>query len=165
MAKWGGTQRRDWRERFVEKVDRRGDDECWPWLGAVNKRSGYGVFGKAQGVILSAHVVAIEYATGEPVPEGMWVDHVRKNGCVRRDCVNWLSHLEVVTPGENLRRAVGDTCQRGHAWAMHGYQRPNGTWVCRTCATQGQREYRARKKKELRHDGAEPVEKSEQRVG
>jgi len=28
--------------RFWEKVDRRGDLECWPWLGVTVK--GYGIF-------------------------------------------------------------------------------------------------------------------------
>lgn len=143
MAKWGGTQKRDWRERFIEKVDRRADDECWPWLGAVNEKTGYGVFGKAQGVVLSAHVAAIEYATGEPPTQGEWVDHVRKNGCTRRDCVNWRSHLEVVTPGENLRRAKGENCQRGHSRALHSFVRSNGQRYCKVCEADNQRRRRA----------------------
>jgi hypothetical protein len=30
-------------ERYWEKVDKRGDDECWPWLAAKHER-GYGQF-------------------------------------------------------------------------------------------------------------------------
>lgn len=33
----------DTRARFWSKVDRRGPDECWPWVGALNY-AGYGAF-------------------------------------------------------------------------------------------------------------------------
>lgn len=137
----------DWKHRFLLKVDRRADDECWPWLGAVQKKTGYGVFGRGPGSkTLSAHVVAIEYATGDLPPKGTHVDHVKKNGCTRRDCVNWVSHLEVVTPKVNAQRAVQDSCPRGHLRADHSYTRPNGQRLCRPCATQKQREWRDKKK-------------------
>lgn len=32
-------------EQFWEKVDRRGDDECWPWTGS-RTAAAYGLFGK-----------------------------------------------------------------------------------------------------------------------
>lgn len=31
-------------DRIWAMVDRRGDDECWPWTGATNK-AGYGMYG------------------------------------------------------------------------------------------------------------------------
>lgn len=141
-----GGARRDWRARFAEKVDRRGPDECWPWLGATNKRSGYGVFGRATGVVVGAHVAAIEYETGEMPPLGMTVDHVRERGCVRRDCVN-PSHLDVVSLRENLQRGGNKQkthCPVGHDYATQGHTRPNGWRYCRTCSTAQQRERRQR---------------------
>jgi hypothetical protein len=68
-------------------VDRSsGPDACWPWLGRRD-RDGYGriqVKGKAKG----AHVVALELATGEPVPSGELVRH----SCDNPPCCNPL-HL------------------------------------------------------------------------
>jgi HNH endonuclease len=43
-------------ERFWRYVDKRGDDECWPWLGGLSS-SGYGYF-KAARKNLRAHRVA-----------------------------------------------------------------------------------------------------------
>lgn len=136
-----GGARRDWRERFAEKVDRRGPEECWPWIGALNKKTGYGVFGRTTGVVISAHVAAIEYATGELPPLGMTVDHVRARGCTRRDCVN-SAHLEVVSMVENIQRGGNKQkthCPVGHDYAIHGHTRLNGWRYCRTCGTAQQR--------------------------
>lgn len=143
------TRKRDWRERFFEKVEFRGTEECWPWKGAVNKVTGYGVFGRGPGkLVVAAHVVAMEFFADEAVPKGMTVDHVRARGCVRRDCVN-PAHLEVVPPGVNSLRALDSppsinarktACPRGHSYSVHGYTRPNGWRYCRTCANEQQRE-------------------------
>lgn len=86
--------------RFWAKVDRRADDECWPWLGVI-LHIGYGQHGIG-GKRELAHRVAYELAVG-PIPAGLQIDHVLARGCIRRDCVN-PAHLEPVTARENVRR-------------------------------------------------------------
>lgn len=49
--------------RFWAKVDRRGDDECWPWL-AMRDRDGYGKFGLSAGRMVPAHRVALALNVG-----------------------------------------------------------------------------------------------------
>lgn len=90
---------------FWPKVDRRGDGECWPWLGYVD-RDGYGHFmipkpGGGQNDE-PAHRFAYEMLVG-PIPDGLHLDHVKERGCTLRSCVN-PAHLDPVTPGENIRR-------------------------------------------------------------
>lgn len=108
-------------------VDRRGDDQCWPWVGSTDT-SGYG---RMQGGTDSARLyqVAHRYAYELlvcPIPDGYQVDHVchnvdlscpRGSDCPHRRCVN-PSHLEAVTRTENMRRSPRNsapTCINGHA--------------------------------------------------
>jgi hypothetical protein len=44
------------KQRFLQKVIKRGDDECWKYTGGIN-RGGYGNF-KMRGVTVTAHRVA-----------------------------------------------------------------------------------------------------------
>jgi hypothetical protein len=89
--------------RWWSHVERRGDDECWPWTGKPND-DGYGVFyGGAEGKVVGAHVWGYERFV-EAVPPGNQLDHVRSNGCTMRNCVNFLRHLEPVTNRENTLR-------------------------------------------------------------
>lgn len=74
-------------------------DGCLIWTGYVNA-DGYGTFWDGQRKVL-VHRWVWEYARG-PIPDGMVIDHFAGR-CRRRDCVR-LSHLAVVTPGENNRR-------------------------------------------------------------
>ena len=48
--------------RFWSKVDKRGPDECWPWLGHCQK-GGYGQFGSGGGRL--THRIAYELLVGE----------------------------------------------------------------------------------------------------
>lgn len=82
--------------RFWSMVDRRGDDECWPWTG-LHTRGDYAHF-TVGGKRVSAHRWAYERFVG-PIPEGLSLDHVAAKGCVRHDCTNFISHLEPVTLG------------------------------------------------------------------
>ena len=79
-----------------------GIDECWPWLGTV-RADGYARFllnGREEQAHRAAHILFVG-----PIPDGYEVDHVRANGCTRTDCVNWVRHLEAVTPYENNMRS------------------------------------------------------------
>lgn len=110
---WGDDEARFW-----SYVDRRGDDECWPWTGYVDE-NGYGTF-RVGDKIRKAHVWAYEHFVG-PVPEDKpELDHACHSNdddceggvCPHRRCVNFTRfddpldlHLEAVTEAENARRA------------------------------------------------------------
>jgi Autographiviridae endonuclease len=91
-------------QRFWALVDKRGPDECWPWLAAIG-HGGYGAFTRDGRRQVGAHRMAYELAYG-PVPIG-------KNACHRCDkpsCCN-PAHLFSGTDAENIadRDAKGRT--------------------------------------------------------
>jgi hypothetical protein len=121
-------------DRFWRKVDRRLDDECWPWLGGIDPK-GYGQFhistpsGRRT---VRAHRIAYELTFG-PIPNDMPLDHVRDRGCTLKHCVNPY-HLEPVTHAENMKRAMKTHCHRGHPYSGDNiYFRSDGRRDCRAC--------------------------------
>ena len=123
-------------ERFWEKVDRRGSDECWPWLASLDA---YG-YGQIYGGPLSptnrkAHQVAYEINVG-PIPSGLELDHTCRNPA----CVN-PAHLEPVTHRENGLRGVGvgarnarkNHCPKGHPYDLVNTAFNKRGRRCRTC--------------------------------
>lgn len=119
-------------QRFWAKVVK--SDGCWSWK-AQHTAAGYGAFwiGKR---IKYAHRMTYEYVVG-PIPEGLELDHLCRNpGCCNP------SHLEPVTHGENMRRAVRNkyqrknSCKYGHDWSepRNVYTRKNGYRWCAECA-------------------------------
>ena len=75
------------------------EGDCITWdAGRTDK--GYGRF--RYGAVRLAHRVAVELATGEPVPDDMQVDH----RCFRRECVN-EQHLRIVTEKQNHEHLRG----------------------------------------------------------
>ena len=93
--------------RFAAKVEQ-GEGGCLVWTGCLNSR-GYGCLGLRKQAWL-AHRLVATVAFGE-IPAHLTVDHL----CFNKQCVN-PSHLEVVTRGENTRRAAAlqTHCKRGH---------------------------------------------------
>jgi hypothetical protein len=107
-----GPARTPWQDRLWAKIDKRGRDECWPWLGSKSKGHGKFVrnFGDSR-VPEQAHRLVYELEVG-PIPEDHDLDHECHNKdkscpggvtCPHRACCN-PRHLEPRTRGDNVRR-------------------------------------------------------------
>lgn len=137
-------------ERFWSKVDRRGPDECWPWLASTVK--GYGQFFIRRNKRSLAHRFAYEALVGL-IPEGLQIDHQCHNraaaagecdggdGCAHRRCVN-PAHMEPTTATLNVLRGLSHSaanarktrCHRGHPFDEENtLVDTNGARQCRAC--------------------------------
>lgn len=98
--------------RFWAKVDKNGPvpehrpelGPCWLWSGYVQPATGYGLFG-GHGQTRLVHRISYQYVC-RPIPKGLHLDHL----CRVRRCLR-PSHLEPVTPRENIARGNG-----GDSW-------------------------------------------------
>jgi hypothetical protein len=86
---------------FWGRVEKKGPDECWPWLGSV--KNGYGRFTQNYQEHY-AHIRAHELEHG-PAPAGMQVMH----SCNNKICCN-PAHLSAGTPTQN----TNDAYRRSH---------------------------------------------------
>jgi HNH endonuclease len=138
-------------ERFWQRVDRRGPNECWPWTGEI-VTGGYGVFrplGRRSRRV-RAHRWLWEQLHG-PLPPGVVLDHLchtpecvvvsRAVGCPHRRCMN-PAHLAPATNRENVTRGNGwagrkarqTHCIHGHPLTgTNLYVDPGGRRHCREC--------------------------------
>lgn len=144
-------------ERFWEKVEQRGPDECWPWT-ASRYRFGYGAL-RVDGRTLKSHRLAYKLTKG-PIPPGLSVLH----SCDNAPCCN-PNHLRVGTKLDNARdmvlrdrcsklRIFGRTksfCVRGHPFNDANTRVGNdGIRYCRPCARIRTAEYRQRQREAQR---------------
>ena len=144
-------------ERFLAHLSIAGEDDCWLWTGATDKR-GYGKFGASSrkddsGVwrykIVYTHRFAYEMFVG-PIPQGLTIDHL----CRVTTCCN-PRHLEAVTLAVNINRArpCAVVCKSGrHSMkdptnVIRRYDRPTIEGSCRACNNESQRR-RAKAKRE-----------------
>lgn len=90
--------------RFWSKVDRRGDDECWPWLAARKPPFGYGDFYVSREGRTTASRISLALALGRPLER-------HESACHRCDnppCCN-PAHLFAGTQSDN----AFDSIQKG----------------------------------------------------
>lgn len=162
--------RRTLMDRFLEKVDVRGPEECHSWTGA--SKDGYGQIneGGRYGKPLQAHQVAYENVHG-PIPinpatgKKFPLDHTCHNEaahrgecaggpCFYRGCCN-EGHLVLSTDAKNVLaspltfqaiNAAKTHCPQGHEYTSDNtYVNPNGSRECRTCRSNRQRAWRAKR--------------------
>jgi hypothetical protein len=140
-------------QRFWMKVDRRADDGCWSWTGALD-RTGYGRFYNGDTVV-AAHRFAYELLVG-PIPAGFDADHMCHNTdrscpgghCVHRRCCN-PAHVSPCSRADNLARShsvaaareaywtnqrAKTHCPRGHPYdEANTFVNAKGQRSCREC--------------------------------
>ena len=106
------------KDRFWEKVDKKGPDDCWEWIGARSSK-GYGTLGGPNGTTLSSHRVAYELTFG-PIPLGKQILHE----CDNPPCCN-PSHLFLGTNRENrldcVRKGRANSCNDHTKGSHHGF--------------------------------------------
>jgi hypothetical protein len=136
-------------ERFWRLVDRRGPEECWPWLGGTGGGHPRGRFwgGKDFGErLIYSHRIAWELLRG-PIPDGLVIDHLCRNGL----CQN-PAHMRLVTQyvnvTENSESPLALNLAKTHCPQGHPYDdvntavitrgigrmgKPGPTRICLTC--------------------------------
>lgn len=104
------------------------ENECWVWQGYIRKESGYGEISLDDKTTM-VHRAAYCWANDTMLEaiKGLDIDHVVKNGCTSRACVN-PNHLEAVTHNENMHRqgdALPQTTNGNHKPGQHPNSKKN----------------------------------------
>jgi hypothetical protein len=134
--------------RYQSKVDRRGDDECWPWTGSVNK-DGYGQFSYRENgktIRLGAHRWILGHLRGKQLGPGEESCH----SCDNPVCQNYVSHLRIDSHAGNMadmaERKRQPNANVTHCPQDHPYDEENtlirrgGRRKCRECGREAARQ-------------------------
>lgn len=117
-------------ERFWDSVDRRGPDECWPWIASAKTSGGYGQFfalAVRGGRNVLAHRISYILHYGA-VPSGR---PLICHSCDNPPCIN-PAHLFAGTPRDNTRDSIQKGrwgWWRGTDWENRGRGMRNGAYT------------------------------------
>jgi hypothetical protein len=121
--------------RFWAKVDRRGPDECWPWLGAYARR-GYGRIFVAGGTRIATRV-ALVLAGRQPAARQLACHSCDNPSCVNPTHLWWGSYTENAQDAAKKGRTRGHRtthCPAGHEYTPENtYVSPRRDRRCQTC--------------------------------
>lgn len=132
-------------------IDRPDLGPCWLWTGRTNKL-GYGII-SIGGRMNYAHRWAYQRHVG-PIPEDLELDHL----CRNPSCLNFESHLELVSHQTNVLRgesppaqfARRDACSKGHKFTPENtFTRRDNSRGCRACDRSRSRQSYLRRKGRL----------------
>lgn len=88
------------KQRLLEKIDIRENDECWPWLASVDSR-GYGNLRVGSKKHARAHRLMYEFYCG-PIPDGEgFHGTIVMHKCDNRICCN-PNHLTLGSHADNM---------------------------------------------------------------
>jgi hypothetical protein len=146
---WGTNKGKSLNYRLWQKVNVRGEGDCWPWLGASN-RSGRGQLMAADGRKRSVPQLIWEDVNEQSFPEGKEACHT----CDNPPCCN-PKHIWTGTRTENIidsvskgrwdsrGRAHKTHCKHNHEYtAENTHITPQGHRHCRVCNNLRQNERR-----------------------
>jgi hypothetical protein len=135
--------------RHIKRNIELGDEGCWLWKRSKSK-DGYG-WASLGNKTFQAHRLVYRLVKGS-LSDGLVLDHL----CRVRHCVN-PSHMEEVTPRENIKRSEltptgAKKCRLGHDFIFNGRQRR-----CLVCLNEyelSRKEKKAEQERERRRNNA-----------
>lgn len=117
-------------ERFWQKVQVGGENECWPWLACSHRQKFYPIF-TIKGKNIGAHRFSWELKYGK-IPEHFNISHI----CLSNVCVNPKHLLLNKNRGNPVRSKLKTHCLHGHELKENFFirKRRSGTYrICKTC--------------------------------
>lgn len=130
--------------RFWEKVDKRGSDECWRWLGSHNQEGRGQMWVGGEREVDEVHRVSFMIHNGF-MPDRWATGNVVHHTCKVIDCVN-PAHLQMVPQAANCMELAEPTpawlnkhktrCVKGHPFEGANLAITSAGRVCLTCYPQ-----------------------------